>query len=332
MVEIAGFQKNISKMRYPYTYAQAHCTIWADLLDAEIQYGNASYTAKKVYFYLGSDYAGEKMFNLFGGVPEGVYHRMKHFVNHEAEYFSLGFDIPDFGAAIKKRLHNKSCYDGFTEEFCDEISEKCLKVKTIIPEDLVKDTILFGDSHSLSIVDYKTPVVKIIGKTLHGALKDNFLRTLADETKAKHVQFMFGSIDIRHHLYRQKDPQKSLDILIETYYEQVKEISKTKEVTICSPVPTEHEERKLPKTGYFEGTPFMGSRDDRVTSTLYFITKMKRLTENDKNISVKTYPLEWYYLDGEIYAKTIMERPTNTHVSLPYSKSRDFGKTEIKEW
>ncbi|MCD6435369.1 MAG: hypothetical protein J7L15_03195, partial [Clostridiales bacterium] len=331
--QITGFQKPISEKRYPYTYAQHHCTIWADLLDAEISYGQASWGGAEVYFYLGSDYAGEDAFNMFGGVSEGVYDQMLHFINHDAEYFSLGFDLPDIGAQIKKRIGNPSCYKEFTEEMCDKISEKCKETQTVLPQDLVKDTdgsILFGDSHSLSMVPFKTPVVKIIGKTLHGALKDCYLQDLVKTTKATNISFMFGSIDIRHHIFRQEDPYKAMDVLIDDYTKQCKEIEKTgKIIEICSPVVTEFEGRKLPKTGYFKGTPFAGTRKERNDMTRYFIDRIQK-----SGLKISEYPEKWFKMDGELYASKIMERPSNTHVALPYSRCRDFGenKNEMEEW
>lgn len=333
--QIVGLLRPLSNMRYGYTYAQNHTMIWSMLLDADVHYGSGGWTGTDIYFYTRADYGGESGYNYFGGLTEGFYKILKSFVEHEANYYSLDFPMLDIGKDIRKRLDNPSCYKEFTLEFADKVSEKCSKVITVLPEEFAEERITIGDSHSLSMTPAYSPVKKIIGKTLYSTLKNKDLFKYAEQTKAKTISFMFGSIDIRHHIFRQDNPMKSLQELIDNYVKDCIEINHkyNKNIEICSPTPIEWEGRKLPKSGNFKGTRFAGTREERLCAVLTFINSVKEQIKDYTGISLVQYPEEWYKMDGKLYADKIMERPSNTHVSLKYSRLNNFGYSkEFDDW
>jgi hypothetical protein len=94
------------------------------------------------------------------------------------------------------------------------------------------------------------------------------------------------------------------------------------DISFTTPVPVEYEDRRLPKTGYFKGTPFFGSRQDRLDLTYRIIEGL-----NKRKANVIMPPEEWYKMDGEKYAKTYMENSSSVHISPQYYRRNDWGKT-----
>jgi len=324
--QIVGLLRPLSNIRYGYAYAQNHTKIWSDLLDAEIVNGQV-WNGDEVYFYTRSDYAGEGNYNYFGGLTEGFYKTLKTFVDHDAKYYCLDYPMLDIGEDIRKRLKNPSCFKGFTEEFANAVSEKCKLVETVYPEDFAHERITIGDSHSLSMTHKNSPVKKLIGKTLYSAVKNRDLFTYAENTKAKTISFMLGSIDIRHHLFRLENPFESMETLVHDYIDHCIEIADTfdKHIEICSPTPIEWEGRKIPSSGFYKGSSFYGSRDERIKMVKRFIELVQDRTKDISNVSMVKYPDHWYDMDGKEYADMMMERPTNTHVALKFARLNEFG-------
>jgi hypothetical protein len=137
------------------------------------------------------------------------------------------------------------------------------------------------------------------------------------------ITFSYGSIDIRHHILRHKDFNLE-DMLVE-YVKQGRAIESEYECDVwySIPVPIEYEERRLPKTGYFKGTPFFGSRQDRLMLTYQWMERLNKISGN-KTIMP---PIEWYKMDGEKYAKTYMENSSSVHISPQYYRRNDWGQT-----
>jgi hypothetical protein len=88
-------------------------------------------------------------------------------------------------------------------------------------------------------------------------------------------------------------------------------------------VPVEYEDRKLPKTGYYKGTPFYGSRDQRLELTYRFIDRLNKRCSG----RIVSPPNSWYTMDGEKYAKTFMENSSSVHISPEYYRRKDWGQT-----
>ena len=125
------------------------------------------------------------------------------------------------------------------------------------------------------------------------------------------------------HLLRHKD---NLEEMIKEYVRQGQEIEKeyNADVWYSAPVPVEYEGRKLPKTGYFKGTPFYGSREDRLALTLRFIDLLNKHSGN----KVVMPPSGWYSMDGEQYAKKYMENSSSVHISPEYYRRYGWGEKE----
>jgi len=152
-----------------------------------------------------------------------------------------------------------------------------------------------------------------MGRIVKFGLKNIF----RDKPIEGNITFCFGSIDIRHHLLRHDNVD--LKAMIKEYIKQAKEC--TDNPKFAAPVPVEYEGRKLPKTGYYKGTPFYGSQSERKRITTEFIDI---LTEESNNNVVKP-PSFWYDMDPEKYALNFMERNSSVHIAPPFYRRNDFG-------
>ena len=314
------------------SHNRAYAKIWESLLRSEIVYDTDFKGTKDdtIFLYLGINHKPDGL-NLFGGLDDKLYESMNNFINSEAKFFTLDYPMPDFKEHFIKRLPNKTTYSGWTEEFLDALTEKCKGIETITMRDMVKDKLVIGDSHSLSVTPGGTPVFRLDAKTLHGALKDDFIEDMIPET-VKYLTLQFGSVDLRHHLFRQNDPYSALETLCLKYLLLITKLeSKGIKVEVHSPVPIELEERKMAGTTLYKKTPFTGSREDRLKMTLMFIKLMRNYigTEN-----VAIYPKEWYSMDPGEYASKIMEGGENLpgkgiHVGFPHYRMNNFGLLSV---
>ncbi|MEK9696417.1 MAG: hypothetical protein VW270_11670, partial [Candidatus Poseidoniales archaeon] len=156
---------------------------------------------------------------------------------------------------LKKRIGAKTTYEGITEQWCDQISQRCKQISSLKQQDLNYDDIMVGDSHTIAFSSSTDRVYRNDGKTLFGAIKAGLGSFLRGTTPKGRVSLCFGSIDIRHHLLRRDNP--GIEDLVAKYVEQGNDLAE--DVWYCAPVPVEYEDRKIPKSGFYKGTPFYGT-------------------------------------------------------------------------
>ena len=311
---------NIPKLKNSHVLGWS--LVWADQLEASIDNACSVNIANydKVYIEHGVNFGGT--LNLFGGANKEIFDRINRVMVHP-DVTSLDFDMPDWGAQLKKRIGAATTYEKITEEWCDRLSVWVSKVPSLKQEylrPLNKFTgVSVGDSHTPAFSARNDIVLRENGKTLFGTLKRGLLSEFRSMEPFGSVTFCYGSIDIRHHLLRHED---KLDELLDEYVKQVNRISADYkcEVSCTAPVPVEYEDRKLPKTGYYKGTPFFGSRKERLALTYRFIEGLDK-----RKVSIIHPPKEWYEMDGEKYAKTYMENSSSVHISPEYYRRNDWG-------
>jgi hypothetical protein len=311
---------NIPKLKNSHVLGWS--LVWADQLEAAIDNACSPNIANydKVYIEHGVNFGGT--LNLFGGATKEIFDRINRVMFHP-DVTSLDFDMPDWGAQLKKRIGAATTYEKITEEWCDRLSVWVSKVPSLKQEHLRQlgkfTGISVGDSHTPAFSARNDIVLRENGKTLFGTLKRGLLSEFRSMEPFGNVTFCYGSIDIRHHLLRHED---KLDELLDEYVKQVNRISADYkcEVSCTAPVPVEYEDRKLPKTGYYKGTPFFGSRKERLSLTYRFIEGLDK-----RKVSIIHPPKEWYEMDGEKYAKTYMENSSSVHISPEYYRRNDWG-------
>ena len=176
---------------------------------------------------------------------------------------------------------------------------------------------------------------------MNGQIKENFayvrkhlLDTMDNRPTGRPLQGLtmsFGNIDIRHHLVRLYPNEadrtvaiKEMLMMFRAFGETVEREMKI-EVEYSTPWPIEHEERKLPKTGYYKDKPFWGTREERIQTLNDWIQTMDRLKMN----RVK-YPEDWMFLDGERYAKKNMESVSSVHLNPEMYRRKEWGNNHVQ--
>jgi hypothetical protein len=161
-------------------------------------------------------------------------------------------------------------------------------------------------------------VTSVPYKTLYGAIKHGFEHFIPSYiTDIKTLEIYFGNIDIRHHLMRMDDPVISVRELVKSYIQECKKIHDkySCNIVIYELLPIESEIRKLPKTGYYKGTPFFGTRIDRDNIRKLF--KDELLSYDIEYISMFEWVNKLTNDFGELDFE-YMEKPKSVHLSRYY--------------
>lgn len=258
------------------------------------------------------EFKGE-VYNLFGGYTRETRDRIARVLDMDLDNIkALDLPIGDIERILRPRAA-KTDFD-FTESEWSKIRD-LMKCEVIKHEELVLDIqrVVLGDSHSISRYYANTVVRRHDGLTLHGLLERGIDTYLSDFSYIPHLVINAGNVDIRHHLLRQIDPVNSTRKLVTDLAIQLQDLQNigvigTYEVT--APYPIEYEGRKIPQTGFYKGTPFFGSREERDKIRSLMTNEMKYQIEN-----VHEWPENWYLMNPEDYARTYMEKPGSVHLS-----------------
>jgi hypothetical protein len=307
----------------PKSHSLGWAQVWQDQLNVIIDHKCTPKVldADTVYIEHGANFGGT--LNLFGGANKEVFDKINR-VAASNNIVSLDWDMPDYGAMLKKRIGANTTYEGITEEWCDNLSKRLKNVPSLKQEDMTDyGPVTLGDSHSIAFSDYNHRVLRNDGKTLFGALKTGFEDLLRGCVPSETIHLCFGSIDIRHHILRHDN--FDMASFIKQYVDQGKQLEDKYGVQAkyACPVPVEYENRRIPKTGFYKGTAFYGSVADRRDITFHFIDELYK----QSNDSVIQPPVDWYHMDGMTYAKTYMELGGSFHIAPPFYYKNNWGQT-----
>ena len=304
---IVGTFNKIPKKTSSHSYGWART--WSENLGVPIDHNNGSH--EKVYLLHGANFAGS--LNLFGGFTEELKNSIDNLLMAD-EIVSLDIDMPDYGGMLAKRK------DVVDKDWCDSITERLSQCKTLVSSQLDLPWLAVGDSHTAAYAPHNSCVVKKDGTTLYGQIKEDFayLREHIGDKKWQGVTISLGNIDVRHHICRHNAD-------IRPMIEKLKEYGDSLGcyVEYSLPWPVEHEERRLPKTGWYRGTPFSGSRIARASVVDNWELYMMQLGMN-----IVKCPHEWYQMDPEQYAHDHMEKPQSVHLSPLSYRRAHWGVAE----
>ena len=305
---ITGTFNKIPKKKNSHGYAWART--WSENLGVGINH-NGDYT-EVLYLDHGVNFGGS--LNLFSGFNDELKARIDNFLEAKVLY-SLDIDMPDYGAMLKKRK------DVIDKEWCDKVSEKCKTVKKLKSTDIVDiKWLTIGDSHTAAYSKENSMVIKTDGLTLNGQIKTDFEYVIQhiEECFPRGVTMSFGNIDIRHHICRLGVDSMEMLKAWKKFGDELEK--KGIKVEYSTPWPIEFEERKLPKTGYYKGQPFWGTREERINALNQWITNMDKL-----GMKRVEYPEEWLTLNGEKFAKDKMESVSSVHLSPESYRRKNWG-------
>jgi len=305
---ITGTFNKIPRKKNSHGYGWART--WSENLGVGINHEVD--TVETLYLDHGVNFGGS--LNLFGGFTEDLEKRINNFLEAKVIY-SLDIDMPDYGAMLKARKDVKD------KLWCDKVSRKCATAITLKSTDITDlHWLTIGDSHTAAYSKEDSMVIKTDGLTLNGQIKTDFeyVTKHIKECNPKGITMSFGNIDIRHHIIRlSADSMPMLKAWKE--YGDMLERNGIK-VEYSTPWPIEHEERRLPKTGYYKDQPFWGSRFQRIAALKTWIMNMDNLGMNRVE-----YPEEWLSMDGEKFAKDKMESVSSVHLSPEVYRRKNWG-------
>lgn len=265
--------------------------------------------------YLGISYGGA--INFFFGVDDNVCWRFKRIQDFDGPTFVLNHDMPLVGTTVGGRLHNKSTSIHVKDLKLELLDDICKNTRRI---DYVEKTssLCFGDSHCFSTYRPGQMVCRNDGMTLYGLLNAGLREQIEEKAGVEissldQLTFYAGNIDIRHHLMRQDNPYESCKNLAQALGSQLDSLP-IKEIEIVQALPIENEARKLPKTGYYKGTPFYGTWEERNKLVDTFNSCLDRITIPDNGLEVFTWPRQFKNQNGELDFD-FMERPKSVHLS-----------------
>lgn len=254
-------------------------------------------------------------FNIFGGANDDLYHQINRLFVEDVRFYSLHHDMPAVNELIEKRLKTGSDLFKTLESRIDEAKEICSQIPRV---DYIEktDKLCFGDSHSFSQYTPGYMCSRNDGLTLFGTVKRGLSEYVYPWTKE--LRIYLGNIDIRHHLMRQQDPHVALQKLMQNYEATLLQIQESgvEQIEIVEALPIENGSRPLPKTGYYKGTPFAGSWEERTDLVKTFNWYVNEIAERN---GWQSYSHPEVYLNpiGELDFE-VMEKPKSVHIARKY--------------
>ena len=307
------------------SHVRGWAQVWAERLNADIADKHTDISVyDEIYIDNGVNFSGG--LNLFGGFNDEVTARLielESYCHKGAKLISLDYDMAgiDYASQIEKRLGAKSTSSMLTPGLIEASRSMFSGAETLTMNDLPLTNMILGDSHSVAYATSDQIISRNNGKTLYSAMLQDpsFEWVLSILEPVRHklekLTLCFGSIDIRFHAIR--EGRDSAEIFSQKYSNAAIRLSDILgiPVSVCAPVPVEFEGRRIPGTGKYEGQSFFGSREERLQYTLDFINSI------DIDLDVVSPPRHWYALDGEVYAKEIMEAASSVHIAPKHYNS-----------
>lgn len=271
-----------------------------------------------IIFDLGAEFSGS--LNMFGGLDEKVFKRLNEIKDFKGSLYSWRNELPSI-LTLNGRRTNESTCEGFKqtpETFLNDV-QSVLNTTQVFNHAYRTDTLLIGDSHTPSVWTPAAMIERRDGRTLNGMIENytvkKYLGLLKDAgCEIKHVHIHCGSIDVRHHVCREKDPEQTVAGYLINLVAQMYEIGYDERVTLNHTMGIEDESRELPKTGYFKGTPFYGNWELRNRCRLIFNEVVDDYTKGCPGWKSLGFP-EYFFDDSGKLRFEVMEKPQSVHLS-----------------
>ena len=255
-------------------------------------------------------------FNIFGGSNDDLYHQLNRLFSGVRMY-SLHHDMPDIGDLIQSRLKTGSDLFKTLEDKIELASEICKNIQRV--DHIAKtDKLCFGDSHSFSMYTPGYMTQRHDGLTAFGSMRRGLETYVYPWVKS--LRIYVGNIDIRHHLMRQDKPAEALKGLLASYEAELIKMQErgVEDIEVIQVLPIENESRKLPKTGYYKGTPFAGTWAERTELVKQFNSGIEEMCERN-GWSVYKHPEVYFNTLGEL-TFDVMEKPKSVHISREFHR------------
>lgn len=297
----------------------------------DILHGESWDNYDTIFLYHSMEQDGETL-NLFGGATKQNAVFFERILKYkDKSLVSLDIPMPDYGKLCKNRLKNADEYWSAID--WDAVSDVCKSIPEMLHPEITTKLVL-GDSHSFSAYQPGYMTFRKDGRTLAGVLRKTIAKEIEDfmpgiKDKLTHITCYYGNIDIRHHICREDNRNQYIDNLVIEYEKQLLSLG-IKNIEIVLPLPIEDESRKLPKTGWYKGTPFFGSREERKTVRDYFSSALVEMCKRN-GWSIFEWPSRFFTCTPIEFMQTYMERPKSVHLA-PLHHRFDYWSGHYKKY
>lgn len=287
-----------------------------------------------IIFDLGAEFSGA--LNMFGGLDEKVFKRLSEIKSFNGSFYSWRNDLPDLSVLESRRTNASTCeaFKATEATFLSDVSSKLSSCKTFMHA--YKTTkVLIGDSHTPSVWTPEFMIERRDGRTLKGMVDKGTIHKIVNTNFRFHgmdidaVHIHCSSIDIRHHVFREQNPEQYIATLGSQLLDQLLNLHDPCELIVTHSMGIEDESRDLPKTGYFKGTPFMGTWEQRNLARNIFNAVMDELPKMDHETKVITFP-EYFFDETGKLKFDVMEKPQSVHLSPEFYRW-DLDKN-VRRW
>lgn len=308
-----------------YSHRAGWGHLWAHKLSTTMGYAKDWSKEPLVYLEHGMEFNPEsKGLNYFLKTKESydkLAERLEYIQNFNGILISLDIDCPLYGSRARSRLCDGASARFKALDFV-RIDEVCRNASTVSMDKIFADTLVIGDSHSISVWEPGANISRNDGKTLYGALKSGFIEEkLKAHLGTKNLRTYFGNIDIRHHLMRSSSPIMDTMALASEYIHTLATLKSEyglDVIDVVEPLPIENESRVLPKTGWYKGTPFYGTWAERNNLRRIFAHELEVGCRNH-GFNFITWPKSFLNDKGELDF-AVMEKPRSVHISPEFYK------------
>lgn len=279
-----------------------------------------------IIFDLGAEFSGA--LNMFGGLDEKVFSRLEQIKSFNGQIFSWRHELPSVTVLEGRRTNVSTCeaFKSTEVSYLGSIQEVLAKGESF-QHAYRTSSLLIGDSHTPSVWTPELMIERRDGRTLDGMIKNNTLKKYLDSS-IDTLQVHCSSIDVRHHWMRTEDPEQTAAGSVIDLVGQIHSIEpELKNVILTKTMGIENESRELPKTGYFKGTPFFGSWEERNRLRMIFNEVVEDYTRGCPGWSHVAFP-EYFFDNGELRFD-VMERPQSVHLS-PEHYRWDLDKNQLR--
>lgn len=272
--------------------------------------------------------------NLFGGLSFEVFRRLNRLAEFSGTLMSWSYPPQSLVKALKGRESTKTCCAEFKSltdksQFLEAVDDEQLRQAVVFEHPVLTDRLLVSDSHGPAVWTPDYMIDRVDGRTLHGLLRSDLLVDLARNSWLRGIAVQASSIDIRHHLMRRPDPKQAVMDLAERLVQQLEEWG-DREVRVHATMGIEHPSRRMSTSGFYNGTPFHGSWEERNDLRNWFNVAMSNACATARSFGKDwqfiDYPRDFFYTEkdeevasgdhrvGEL-RQSIMEPTRGVHVS-----------------
>ena len=271
-----------------------------------------------IIFDLGAEYSGA--LNMFGGLDEKVFKRLTEIKAFTGDLYSWRNELPDLSVLSGRRSNASSCeaFKATEETFLPEVQAVLNRAKVFLHAYQTKK-VLIGDSHTPSVWTPEFMIERRDGRTLKGMLENGTIKKIVNTNFRFHgmdidtIHVHCGSIDIRHHVCREPDPEQTVAGLVIGLVTDIHNFE-FDEVILTHTMGIEDESRDLPKTGFYKGTAFYGTWAQRDLCRRIFNEVVEDYTKDCPGWSHVKLPDYFFNAEGKLRFD-VMERPQSVHLS-----------------